>query len=82
MGGAPDRRVGHRVVFPREIRVEARMVETRSRGIRDWMGILPYVVPLLSVTLGVCIRVWRMSRASVLLLRIVVGMMEHTRQRR
>lgn len=58
------------------------MVKTRSRGVRDWMWILPYVLPLLSVALGVRIRVGGMSRASILLLRIVVGMMEHTRERR
>ena len=58
------------------------MVKTRSRGVRDWMWILPYVLPLLSVALGVRIRVGGMSWASILLLRIVVGMMEHTRERR
>lgn len=58
------------------------MVKTRSRGVRDWMWILPYVLPLLSVALGVRIRVGGVSRASILLLRIVVGMMEHTRERR
>ena len=79
--GAPDRGVSQGIlVLPGEVHVQAGVVKTRPRSIRDGLRVMPNMFPLLPVALWMRKRVSRMSRTRVLLLLVVLGVVEHARE--